>query len=362
MPLANRGLSNLSHVASLNLHIIACRRARSSATCVLRKLQPWAAMRAAITALLCSTAAALVVPLQPARPAQALDIALHRVKDGASVHLGDALAATTDRTLLCFGTHAAARASARESNVATGLRARLNRLDSQWLIVAQDFNAIEYLQKVRFYLPRLRDAGVRRVACVLNADAAQCRTLAELLDVPDDVELFADPTGAAGRKFGVSRGFRPDDGALSPYVKLFVVGIGLGPPWGTLLPVIRGYVGAPSGKRDWIEACMQQAQRAGRVPEPLELATDGSVAKNRFDDTPLLSDWGVRPFELATMRLQNLSMQISRYGELGPKDPRCLTQLGGMVVVGAGGEPEYAWLDQGLCDLPDFEDVLGALS
>ena len=87
---------------------------------------------------------------------------------------------------------------------------------------------------------------------------------------------------------------------------------------------------------------MQQAQRAGRFPEPLELAADGSIAKNRFDDTPLVSDWGVRPFELATMRLQNLIMQISRYGELGPKDPRCLTQLGGMVVVGAGGEPEYA--------------------
>ena len=292
-----------------------------------------AMVRAAITALLCSTGAALVVPLQPARPAQALDIALPRVKDGASVHLGDALAATTDRTLLCFGTHAA------------------------------DFNAIEYLQKIRFYLPRLRDAGVSRVACVLNADAAQCRTLAELLDVPDDeIELFADPTGEAGRKFGVSRGFRPDDDALSPYVKLFVVGIGLGPPWGTLLPVLSGYVGSPNGRRDWIEACMQQAQSAGRVPEPLELAADGSIAKNRFDDTPLVSDWGVRPFELATMRLQNLIMQISRYGELGPKDPRCLTQLGGMVVVGAGGEPEYAWLDRGLCDLPDFEDVLGALS
>ena len=130
-----------------------------------------AMVRAAITALLCSTGAALVVPLQPARPAQALDIALPRVSDGASVHLGDALAATTDRTLLCFGTHAA------------------------------DFNAIEYLQKVRFYLPRLRDAGVSRVACVLNADAAQCRTLAELLDVPEeDVELFADPTGEAGRR------------------------------------------------------------------------------------------------------------------------------------------------------------------
>ena len=80
--------------------------------------------------------------------------------------------------------------------------------------------------------------------------------------MPDDVELFFDPTGEAGRQFGVSRGFRPDDAGLSPYVKLFVVGIGLGPPWGTLLPVLRGYVGAPSGKRDWIEACMQQCAGA----------------------------------------------------------------------------------------------------
>ena len=93
---------------------------RISAIWVLYR-KPLAAMvRGVITALVCSTGTALVVPLQPARPAQALDIALPRVSDGASVHLGDALAATTDRTLLCFGTHAAARASARESNVATG--------------------------------------------------------------------------------------------------------------------------------------------------------------------------------------------------------------------------------------------------
>lgn len=282
-----------------------------------------------VVLLLCSKSAALVVPLRAARPAQALDIALPRVSDGASVHLGDALKATTDKTLLVLGTHTA------------------------------DFNAIEYLQKLRFYLPRLRAAGVSRIGCVLNADADQIKTLAELLDVPDDVELFSDPTGEAGRKLGVSRGFRPDDDALSPYIKLFVVGIGLGPPWGTLLPVLAGYVGSPNGKRDWIESTMQQAQRAGRFPSPLELDTDGSIAKNKFDNIPL--DWGVRPLELATMRLQNLIMQITRYGELGPKDPRCITQLGGLCVVGAGGEPVYSWVDRGICDLPDFEDVLGAL-
>lgn len=85
------------------------------------KLHEIAAMRTAITAvvgsILCSKSAALVVPLRAARPAQALDIALPRVIDGASVHLGDALSATTDKTLLVLGTHTA------------------------------DFNAIEYLQR-----------------------------------------------------------------------------------------------------------------------------------------------------------------------------------------------------------------------
>ena len=76
---------------------------------------------------------------------------------------------------------------------------------------------------------------------------------------------------------------------------------------------------------------------------------------------PLVGGWGVRPFELATMRLQNLIMQISRYGELGPVDDRCLTQLGGCTVVGAGGEAIYSWVDRGLCDLPDFEDILSVL-
>ena len=50
-----------------------------------------------------------------------------------------------------------------------------------------------------------------------------------------------------------------------------------------------------------------------------------------------------------------------RYGALGPKDPRCLTQLGGCTVVGADGEALYSWVDRGLCDVPDFEDVLAAV-
>jgi len=276
------------------------------------------------------SSSALVVPLLAAQPARSLKgVSLLRVSDGEQVDIGAALAATNEHTMLCFGTHAA------------------------------DFNTAEYLQKLRAFLPKLKASGVNRFIVVINAEVSQCSKLAELLDVPLEVELLADPIGDAGRKFGVSRGFRPDDGSLNPFVKLFVVGIGLGPPWGTLWPVLTGYLGNPSGGRDWVEAALQQGQQKGRWPAPLELSADGStIIENAFDNTPLVSGWGLRPFELATMRLQNLIMQGQNWDVLKPVDDRCLTQLGGCTVVSAGGEAVFSWTDQGLCDVPDFEDIL----
>ena len=80
---------------------------------------------------------------------------------------------------------------------------------------------------------------------------------------------------------------------------------------------------------------------------------------NKFDDTPLVSSWGVRPFELATLRLQNLiGVQGQNWEELKPVDDRCLTQLGGCSVVGPGGESLFSWVDRGLCDVPDFDELL----
>ena len=275
----------------------------------------------------------LVVPLPAAAPARALKgLTLPRVSDGTPVDLGVALAETKGKTMLILGTHPA------------------------------DFNAIEYGQRVRAFWPELQEKGVDRCILVMNGDKASCAKLAELLDLPSKVEVVSDPSGEAGRRFGVSRGFRPDDEQLWPNLKLFVVGIGLGPPLGTLPAVLSGYVGAPNGRRDWIEKALLQGQLAGRWPPVLQLAEDGSVLKNRFDNFPLLSGWGRRPLELATLRLQNLiGIQILKWNELKPVDDRCLTQLGGCTVVGPGGEAIYSWVDRGLCDVPDMPEVLQVL-
>lgn len=134
---------------------------------------------------------------------------------------------------------------------------------------------------------------------VVNGDSQQCLKLAELLDVPSVVELLSDPTGAAGRAFGVSRGFAPDD-SLSPFVKLFVMGvIGGSGSWWTLPAVLTGYCGSPGGKRGWIESALKQGQLAGRWPSTvLELGDDGEIQGNKFDTTPVVAHWGVRPFEV----------------------------------------------------------------
>mmetsp|Transcript_20089 Transcript_20089/g.39017 ORF Transcript_20089/g.39017 Transcript_20089/m.39017 type:complete len:299 (-) Transcript_20089:84-980(-) len=275
----------------------------------------------------------LVVPIPAAKPAVSLDgVSLPRVSDGEKVNLGPALASSKGKTMLVLGSYPG------------------------------DFNTVEYAQKVRAYWPQLQEKGVNRCMMVINGEPSACTKLAELLDLPSEMELFSDPTGEAGRKFGVSRGFRPDDASLPPSLKLFAMGIGIGPPWMTLPAVLQGYFGNPGGRREWIEAALKQGQEAGRWPSVLELGDDGSIKSNKFDDTPLLSGWGQRPFELATLRLQNLaSLQLKHRDELKHVDDRCLTQLGGCTVVGDGGEAIYSWVDQGLCDVPDMYDIVQAI-
>ena len=62
-----------------------------------------------------------------------------------------------------------------------------------------------------------------KIIVLLNASPAACSKLLDLVSLSaDDVEVYADPTGAAGRAFKVSRGWRQDDTSLNPFFKLLV--------------------------------------------------------------------------------------------------------------------------------------------
>mmetsp|Transcript_8590 Transcript_8590/g.15567 ORF Transcript_8590/g.15567 Transcript_8590/m.15567 type:complete len:306 (+) Transcript_8590:190-1107(+) len=235
---------------------------------------------------------------------------------------------------------------------------------------AADFNAIEYAQRLRYYMPELQKRGITKIGLVLNCNANSAKSLADLVDLPCDVtegygvELLVDPLGNAGRAFGVGTGWRPDDDEMSPYVKLFGMLFGLG-AWATLPAVIGGYIGNPFTPQPWIEDAMAVGQRKGRWPDSglvLDEET-GSVLVNKFTELPVVGEWERRPLELATLRLQNmLDISIKNWKELAPGEEELgagvLTQLGGCVICDEGGKAIYEWKDPGICAVANFEDIL----
>lgn len=83
-------------------------------------------------------------------------------------------------------------------------------------------------------MPELHKRGITKIGLVLNCESDAAKKLVDLVDLPCDsvvekgVTLMVDPTGRAGRAFGVGTGWRPDDTEMSPYVKLFGMLWGLG--------------------------------------------------------------------------------------------------------------------------------------
>ncbi len=237
---------------------------------------------------------------------------------------------------------------------------------------AADFNAIEYVQRLRFYLPQLKERGITTIGLVLNCEEDAAKSLVDMLDLETDatsedgtgVELFVDPVGAAGRQFGVGRGWKPDDEEMSPYIKLFGMLWGLG-AWATLPAVIGGYIGNPFYGQPWIEDAIAVGQMKNRWPNTaLELDGKGEIVTNKFKELPLVGTWERRPLELATLRLQNmLDVSIKNWKSLAPTEEALkagvLTQLGATIVVDCKSEETlYSWRDPGICAVANFEDIL----
>jgi AhpC/TSA antioxidant enzyme len=268
-------------------------------------------------------------------------VQVRAVRDGSDVDIGKWMEGTT--CLVVFGTYAA------------------------------DFNAIEYAQRLRYYLPRLTGAPNRPVdkcAFLVNGQPSAAAALAKLVDLPDSVELWVDNEGRAGRKFGVSRGWLPDNCDVHPFLKLFGMLWGLG-AWATLPAVIGGYLGNPFQGQPWIQDALEVGQRMGRWPDTaLDISENGSgggiAVVNKFDALPVVGSWPRRPLELATLRLQSmLGISLKNWDRLAPDpaalDAGVLTQLGGCLVVDGSGEVLYKWKDPGICAVANFEDILKKL-
>jgi hypothetical protein len=229
---------------------------------------------------------------------------------------------------------------------------------------AADFNAIEYAQRLRYYWPKMKAQGYNKCALLLNCQPKAALTLKEQTDLPNDIELWVDNLGTAGKVFGVGRGWLPENKDINPFLKLFGMLFGLG-AWATLPAVIGGYIGNPFVPQPWIADALEVGQKKGRWPDTaLRINSDGTVVNN-FDGLPIVGRWSRRPLELATLRLQSMiGISLAKWQDLAPDqaalDMGVLTQLGGCIVVD-NGKVVFDWRDPGICAVANFEDVMKKL-
>lgn len=83
--------------------------------------------------------------------------------------------------------------------------------------------------------------------------------------------------------------------------------MGIGSP-GTIQAVLKGYVGDADADASWIASTLQM------------------VDARRFD---VLGERGARPFEVATVRLQNMREIVARWDSLSPPNKDLITWQGG---------------------------------
>jgi len=190
-----------------------------------------------------------------------------------------------------------------------------------------DFDSWELAQKLVDDLPRLEEAGVAVVAVGIGS-VASARAFCDKTNFPID-KLYADETGSAYAALQFAPGFGREGGAfgwleskapfVNGYAKLLVMCAGIGSP-GTLAAVFGGYLG-------------------NKNADPI--FKEGSNYDNAFIRTAMDATLGKgyqRPFELATLRLTNMTTILNEWDSLAPADDAMLVQRGGSFVFENGRE------------------------
>ena len=203
----------------------------------------------------------------------------------------------------------------------TPLLERLSRLPAmpggRRLVVVMsqlgDFDSLEYAQALVPALPRLAAAGIGLQAFAIG-DQGGAERFCSYTGFPAEA-LALEPMAELHRQLGLYQGLTIPGG---PWPALLLMCAGLGSP-GTLKEVLRGYVG--------------DRNAAARL--------EG----NRL--FALLGEGYQRPFELATVRLNNMVEVLSRWGLYVPDDTY-ITQRGATYLIDAEDMVLYSHQDQGI--------------
>jgi len=210
------------------------------------------------------------------------------------------------------------------------------RVAALFLTQFGDFDSFELAQFLVDDLERLRDAGTSVVAVGVGSDDA-AREFAKRTGFPLEC-LYADSEAKCHAALGFAPGLGRKGGDfewleekapfVNGYAKLLLMCAGIGSP-GTLPAVFGGYFG--SKYKDQI------FNEGSNVDVPL--------IRKAMKLT--LGDGYLRPFELATLRLNNMIEIVNNWEALTPKDSNLLIQRGGVIIFD-DGEAAFRHDDRGI--------------
>uniref|UniRef100_A0A0G4GHR6 Uncharacterized protein n=1 Tax=Chromera velia CCMP2878 TaxID=1169474 RepID=A0A0G4GHR6_9ALVE len=200
-----------------------------------------------------------------------------------------------------------------------------------------DLSSWEYAQKLSYLRPRLEEGKVDLLCVGIGSREAGLR-FSELNGFPVS-GLFCDETGSVYRELGFNSGFLGEMSGVNPYVKLFFMLLGIGSP-GTIPAVLKGYFGSKEQRADWATVCLR--------------LVDGK----RFD---VLGERYQRPFEVATVRLQNMMAVLDRWQDLAPSDDNLIIQQGGTLAFDEKGAQLFRYDDKGILVYAEMDALLQAL-
>lgn len=197
-----------------------------------------------------------------------------------------------------------------------------------------DFDSLEYAWWLRREADKIRDRGIT-IRAVGIGDRDSGLKFCEYTEFPPEW-LFVDPEAELHRQLELYSGLSFKLPLLSPgqnaWLNLMLMCAGIGSP-GTLAEVFRGYKGdrdAPQliGEKELVKA------------KPLP-AFKGSFFN-------LAGGEGFqRPFELATLRLRNMTEVLGNWKTYVP-DPAYMTQRGGTFLFDNRGNLLYEYRDRGI--------------
>jgi len=234
-----------------------------------------------------------------------------------------------------------------------------------------DFNAWELTQQ---YVTALQEGGQLadsdcQIILVGIGSVKSARQFAQDLELgrfSHRLTLVADPTGQVSDTLGCYRGWLAVDPIhrqrypqtdMNPLFKLLGMIFGMGSP-GTIEEVLYGYTGDVTSKkgvdgRNWVVQSLLQGSNKGRFP---------SLTAQAFENTPIQSS--LRPFELATLRLQTGLHIVKNWRKLGAEGD-LVTRMGGTFVLDSTLGCKWSYFDQGILTYADIDricEVLQAIS